>query len=142
MDTAPLPAAGDAAWQSRECVRRHGREAATTAIMTPVSAAYHRRQRSAEGRGARGSRTESDGVESMGQQWRLTALRGVAAVLGLAGGIAMVAGPVAPAPAALAQDPESWSQRAPMLLPRSEASVADLNGKIYVIGGYPGTRLT
>jgi N-acetylneuraminic acid mutarotase len=37
---------------------------------------------------------------------------------------------------------EGWSERAPMLLPRSEISIADHNGKIYVIGGYPGERIT
>ena len=39
---------------------------------------------------------------------------------------------------AVAQEPSSWSERAPMLLPRSEASVAELNGKVYFMGGYPG----
>ena len=29
-----------------------------------------------------------------------------------------------------------------MQLPRSEASVAELNGKIYFLGGYPGARIT
>jgi N-acetylneuraminic acid mutarotase len=37
---------------------------------------------------------------------------------------------------------EVWSERAPMLLPRSEASVAELHGKIYFMGGYPGARIT
>jgi N-acetylneuraminic acid mutarotase len=35
-----------------------------------------------------------------------------------------------------------WTERQPMLLPRSEASVAELNGKIYFMGGYPGARIT
>jgi N-acetylneuraminic acid mutarotase len=36
----------------------------------------------------------------------------------------------------------AWTEHQPMLLPRSEASVAELNGKIYVMGGYPGARIT
>ena len=48
-----------------------------------------------------------------------------------------------PAAVALAQGASgSWSERSPMLLPRSEASVAELNGKVYFMGGYPGARIT
>ncbi len=36
----------------------------------------------------------------------------------------------------------SWSTRAPLLEPNSETAVAELDGKIYVIGGYPSTRIT
>lgn len=35
-----------------------------------------------------------------------------------------------------------WSTRAPPLAPNSETAVAELDGKIYVIGGYPSTRIT
>ncbi|MCC7372219.1 MAG: kelch-like protein [Chloroflexi bacterium] len=46
-------------------------------------------------------------------------------------------------PAAVqAQSASPWGERAPMLLPRSEASVAELNGKVYFLGGYPGARIT
>jgi N-acetylneuraminic acid mutarotase len=64
--------------------------------------------------------------------------------LGLLGGIGAGIGLPAPATPAWAQgnSAEVWSERAPMLLPRSEASVAELNGKIYFIGGYPGARIT
>jgi N-acetylneuraminic acid mutarotase len=68
-------------------------------------------------------------------------LRGIALALGILGAIVAAGGAGTTVPAR-AQDDESWGERAPMLLPRSEASVAELNGKIYVIGGYPGTRLT
>jgi N-acetylneuraminic acid mutarotase len=40
------------------------------------------------------------------------------------------------------QAPGTWGERAAMELPRSEASVAELNGKIYFMGGYPGARIT
>jgi N-acetylneuraminic acid mutarotase len=76
----------------------------------------------------------------MRQTWRRIWQRGVVAALALASTIGLAAG--LPAPAALAQSGDVWGERAPMLLPRSEASVAELNGKIYVIGGYPGTRVT
>ncbi len=35
-----------------------------------------------------------------------------------------------------------WSQRAPLLEPNSEIAVAQLDGKIYVVGGYPSSRNT
>src|SRR4051795_6010517 len=69
-------------------------------------------------------------------------LRGIVGVLGLLGAVVVVCGLLAPVPSVRAQGGEAWGERAPMLLPRSEASVAELNGKIYFIGGYPGTRLT
>lgn len=46
------------------------------------------------------------------------------------------------APATVQAQSGQWGERAPMLLPRSEASVAELNGKIYFLGGYPGQRIT
>lgn len=44
--------------------------------------------------------------------------------------------------AALAQGAASseWSRRAPLLEANSEMAVAHLDGKIYVVGGYPATR--
>jgi N-acetylneuraminic acid mutarotase len=39
-------------------------------------------------------------------------------------------------------NPSAWRTRAPMLLPRSETSVARLGDQIYVMGGYPGERVT
>ncbi|HZG46930.1 MAG TPA: kelch repeat-containing protein [Allosphingosinicella sp.] len=36
---------------------------------------------------------------------------------------------------------EGWSMGAPMPLPRSEHAVAELNGKVWVLGGYPPGRL-
>lgn len=40
----------------------------------------------------------------------------------------------------LAQD--VWEQLAPPLLPQSEYSVAEVNGEIYIMGGYPEDRIT
>lgn len=37
---------------------------------------------------------------------------------------------------------KDWSNRAPLLEANSEMAVAELDGKIYVIGGYPSTRIT
>ncbi len=34
-----------------------------------------------------------------------------------------------------------WTERAPLLAPNSETAVAELDGNIYVIGGYPSTRV-
>src|SRR5215212_9888809 len=35
-----------------------------------------------------------------------------------------------------------WSERAPLLLPRSETSTAQLGSRLVVMGGYPGARIT
>jgi N-acetylneuraminic acid mutarotase len=43
---------------------------------------------------------------------------------------------------ASAQEQGVWGERAPMLLPHSEISIAELNGRVYVLGGYPGARVT
>ena len=45
---------------------------------------------------------------------------------------------------AAAQSPATegvWAERAPLLDPNSEMAVAELDGRIYVIGGYPSTRV-
>lgn len=76
----------------------------------------------------------------MRRTWHRVWLRGVVAALAVIGMVGLVTG--LPTPSALAQADEAWGERAPMLLPRSEASVAELNGKIYFIGGYPGARIT
>jgi N-acetylneuraminic acid mutarotase len=76
----------------------------------------------------------------MRRTWHRIWLRGIVATLTLVVTIGMSAG--LPAPSAQAQGGEVWGERAPMLLPRSEASFAELNGKIYFIGGYPGARVT
>lgn len=34
-----------------------------------------------------------------------------------------------------------WSLGAPLLAPISEQAVAELNGKVYIAGGYPGDRI-
>lgn len=59
----------------------------------------------------------------------------------LAAGAAVVgaAGPLA----AAAQGPAgAWSERASMLAPRSEHSIAEMGGRIFTLGGYPGARVT
>jgi N-acetylneuraminic acid mutarotase len=35
-----------------------------------------------------------------------------------------------------------WGKRAPLIKPHSEMAVAHLDGKIYVVGGYPSTRIS
>jgi N-acetylneuraminic acid mutarotase len=74
-------------------------------------------------------------------------VRTISTGLGLLGCLGLIAASLVPATPAwaspAAQEPETgWSERAPMELPRSEASVAELNGKIYFLGGYPGGRIT
>ncbi len=39
------------------------------------------------------------------------------------------------------QKPE-WGKRAALIEPNSEMAVAYLDGKIYVVGGYPSTRVS
>jgi len=56
----------------------------------------------------------------------------------LVGGIALVPRVAVTAPPG--QD-GPWTTFAPMLQPRSESAVTELNGKIYVIGGYPQGRI-
>src|SRR5688572_27208521 len=48
------------------------------------------------------------------------------------------------ASAATAQDPApgEWGMRAPALQPLSELALAELNGKLYLMGGYPPNRVT
>jgi N-acetylneuraminic acid mutarotase len=43
---------------------------------------------------------------------------------------------------ASAKPASEWGMRAPLLRPNSEMAVAYLDGKIYVIGGYPSTRVS
>jgi len=47
------------------------------------------------------------------------------------------------APAAAQTKPATeWGKRAPLVQPNSEMAVAELGGKIYVIGGYPSDRVS
>ncbi len=41
-----------------------------------------------------------------------------------------------------AQEPGQWAQRAPLLAPNSEFAVAELDGRLYILGGYPADRET
>ena len=54
--------------------------------------------------------------------------------------------PASPTPILEATDPApavgEWGSRAPLLEPNSEMAVAQLGDTIYVIGGYPSTRVT
>ena len=74
----------------------------------------------------------------MRRTWHHNWLRGIVATLALVSTIGMSAD--MPTPAALAQGNEAWGERAPMLLPRSEASVAELNGKMPDGAVYPEMR--
>jgi len=65
----------------------------------------------------------------------------MALVVGLVVGLALLAG--GGQRVLLAQTAtEGWSERAPLLAARSEMAIAGLNGRIYALGGYPGTRVT
>jgi N-acetylneuraminic acid mutarotase len=61
----------------------------------------------------------------------------------LAAGAALVGG-VGPRaiPASAQPQAEGWGERAPLLLPRSEMSIAQVGGRIFAMGGYPGARVT
>ena len=51
--------------------------------------------------------------------------------------------PIAPGPApTTGVDGGQWSQRAQLLEANSELSVAEANGKLYLLGGYPASRQT
>lgn len=43
---------------------------------------------------------------------------------------------------AAAQQPGEWAQRADLLVPNSEFAVAESDGRVYVLGGYPASRVT
>ncbi len=38
--------------------------------------------------------------------------------------------------------PGGWGERAPLLAPNSEFAVAEVGGKLYILGGYPADRVT
>jgi N-acetylneuraminic acid mutarotase len=63
----------------------------------------------------------------------------VAQAQGAPGNVSVTQQPVDPA-AGSQPAPSQWAQRAPLPEPNSEIAVAELDGKIYVIGGYPSTR--
>jgi hypothetical protein len=46
------------------------------------------------------------------------------------------------APAAAEELHHGWGKRAELIEPNSEFAVAELDGKIYVLGGYPASRET
>jgi N-acetylneuraminic acid mutarotase len=63
-----------------------------------------------------------------------------ATLLGAGQALAALSG-LHPPRVALAQAAdESWANRAPLPAPNSETAVAEVDGRIYVIGGYPSTR--
>jgi N-acetylneuraminic acid mutarotase len=51
--------------------------------------------------------------------------------------LACAAGAAADAP-----EPGTWAQRAPLIEPNSEFAVAEVNGRLYILGGYPASRET
>ena len=75
----------------------------------------------------------------MRQTGRSRFRRAVVAGLGLLGAVGL---PAPALPVVAQTETSDWTERQPMLLPRSEASVVELNGKIYFMGGYPGARIT
>ena len=66
-------------------------------------------------------------------------ISGFAVIVWIAAGIAALG--LLLAPAAAQGGPDGWEERAPMLTPRSEQSIAELNGRIYAMGGYSGERI-
>src|SRR5688500_1837781 len=50
--------------------------------------------------------------------------------------------PPPPPPPPPQMDGGEWGTRAALIEPNSELPVAELHGKLYLLGGYPGTRLT
>ena len=53
-----------------------------------------------------------------------------------------LAGQGGPRPASAQAGTDGWSERAPMIVPRSEMSVVELGDRVYALGGYPGARIT
>src|ERR671916_108516 len=51
-------------------------------------------------------------------------------------------GPTAPADTTNQVDGGQWGQRAPLIEANSELAFAEVNGKIYLLGGYPANRQT
>src|ERR671915_1724777 len=45
-------------------------------------------------------------------------------------------------PAAIETPSGDWTLRAPLIEPNSELALAESNGKLYLLGGYPATRQT
>ena len=58
------------------------------------------------------------------------------------GAVLLVVGGAGAPPAEAQSETGGWAERAQLLLPRSEMSIAELNGRIYALGGYPGARIT
>lgn len=51
-------------------------------------------------------------------------------------------GPTVPAPTTDQVDGGQWGQRTSLIEPNSELAFAELNGKLYLLGGYPASRQT
>ncbi len=64
------------------------------------------------------------------------------AFLGLVAAATVVVAPGGPPTAAAQDGPDGWGERAPMIVPRSEMSIAELGDRVYALGGYPGARIT
>ncbi len=58
------------------------------------------------------------------------------------GGPAGPTGPTGPSVPGEQVDGGQWGQRAPLIEPNSELAFAELNGKLYLLGGYPASRQT
>jgi hypothetical protein len=68
--------------------------------------------------------------------------RAVGLALLVASCIALAGTEPAGVPVQAQAQPAAWGERAPLLLQRSEMSIAVLGGRIFAMGGYPGARIT
>ena len=61
-------------------------------------------------------------------------------ILAACGGSSTDTPSIASAPAQPAAVPSGWSSMTPLIFANSETAVAEVNGLIYVVGGYPSSR--
>ena len=64
----------------------------------------------------------------------------VALLISACGGSSDKPGPTPTGPTPV--DPGEWGLRAALIAPNSELALAELNGKLYLFGGYPASRQT
>jgi N-acetylneuraminic acid mutarotase len=80
--------------------------------------------------------------------WKVPALVGFTLLVGLAGCKSAIEPPLNqdpdpdPDPDPIPAEWGDWELRAPLLEPNSELALAELDGKLYLLGGYPASRVT
>jgi N-acetylneuraminic acid mutarotase len=77
--------------------------------------------------------------------WKAPALVGFAVLVGLAACSASATGPQGNEEEEAVEIPETWGEwalRASLLEPNSELAVAEADGRLYLLGGYPASRQT